>query len=153
MAKDLKYFMRDQKEEIITAPGPDTILDDEGNPLTLEIKVLSAAEIRKIDNNYRKRSIAFNDKGAPYISDGEVVFKVEKDAARAVRHIIAEALVYPDLKDPGLMEHYNCVDITEMPQLVFSKSDEYSHVVRVVFGALGLTPGANDSETLNAAKN
>ncbi len=151
--KDLKYFMREQKEEIVTAPGPDTITDENGEPIQLEIRVLSSAEIRKIDESYRKRTIALDKKGAPFISGGEVIFKTEKDAGRSVRHIIAEALVYPNLKDPKLMEFYKCADITEMPQLVFPRSDEYAHVTRVVFAALGLSQGATDDETLEAAKN
>lgn len=136
--KDLKYFMREHKEEIVTAPGPESFKDENGNVIELEIKVLDQATITKINNNYRKRSIALDRKGNPFISNGEVVFKTEKDADRATRHIIAEALAYPNLKDPQLMEFYQCNDITEMPLLVFSKSDEYLHIIRVVFAALGL---------------
>jgi hypothetical protein len=153
MARDLKFFMRERKEEIVTAPGPDSMPDDDGKPIMLEIKVLSGAEIRNIDEKYRKRSIALDKKGNPYISGGELVFKSEKDSARAVRHILAEALVYPNLKDPELMDFYECKDITEMPEHVFSNSAEYSHVTKVVFAALGLSRGANDDETLEAAKN
>lgn len=153
MAKDLKFFMREQKDEIVTAPGPDTILDEAGKPIELEIRVLSSAEIRKIDESYRRRTIALDKKGNPYISGGEVIFKTEKDSARAVRHIIAEALVYPNLKDEKLMAFYKCNDITEMPQLVFPRADEYAHVNRVVFAALGMMQGADENETLEAAKN
>lgn len=136
--KDLKYFMRERKEEIVTAPGPETLKDDEGNVIELEIKVLDQATITKINDNYRKRSIALDKKGNPYINNGEVVFKTEKDTERATRHILVEALQYPNLKDKELMDFYNCHDITEMPLLVFPKSDEYLHIIRVVFAALGL---------------
>ncbi len=153
MAKDLKYFMREREQQIVTAPGPDTFKDENGEVINLEIKVLSNAEIQKISENYRKRSIATDKKGQPYISGGEVVFKTDKDNARAARHIIVEALAYPDLKDKKLMEYYGCLDITEMPQLVFSRADEYAHVSRVVMAALGLGVGADDDETIEAAKN
>ena len=136
--KDLKYFMREHKEEIVTVPGPKTFKDDEGNVIELEIKVLDQATITKINDNYRKRSIATDKKGQPYIANGEVVFKTERDTARATRHIIVEALQYPNLKDKELMEYYDCHDITEMPLLVFPKSDEYSHILRSVFAALGI---------------
>ena len=33
-----------------------------------------------------------------------------------------EALQYPNLKDPELMKHYNCADMTEMPLKVFSRN-------------------------------
>jgi len=76
------------------------------------------------------------------------VWKTEKDSARATRHIIAEALVYPNLKDEKLMEYYGCHDITEMPTKVFPKSDEFAHVSRLVFAALGIGsfPGADEDE-------
>lgn len=154
MAKrDLKYFMREREEQIISVPGPETFIDENGNVLDLEIRVLSNTEIQKINNNYRKRSIATDKKGQPYIANGEVVFKTEKDSAKAARHIIAEALVFPDLKDKGLMEFYHCSDITEMPELVFSRADEYAHVTRAVFTALGLIDGVPDDEVIGEVKN
>lgn len=136
--KDLKYFMREHKEEIITVAGPASIKDEDGNVINLEVKVLDQATITKINDNYRKRSIATDRKGNPIIYNGEVVWKTEKDTARATRHILAEALVFPNLKDEALMEYYNCHDITEMPLKVFPTAEEYDHVIRVVFAALGI---------------
>lgn len=151
--KDLKYFMRSTEAEVVTAPGPDTFKDENGEVIQFEIKKLTQEEINKINDAYRKRSMATDKKGNPLIAMGEVVWKTEKDSARASRHMIVEALQYPDLKDPELMKHYGCVDITEMPLKVFSRADEYSHVSRVVMQALGLVERVNDDEDLNAAKN
>lgn len=153
MARDLKYFMRQQKEETVTVPGPESFKDEEGNVIQLEIRVLSEAEIRRINNNYRKRSIATDKKGQPYIANGEVVFKTEKDSDRALRHVIVEALVYPNLKDKELMEFYHCVDVTDMPTLVFSRRDEYNQVSRAVMTALGMLDAPTDDELVNDAKN
>ncbi len=153
MKKDLKYFMREQKDEIVTVPGPESFKDEEGNVINLEIRVLSQAEIQTINNNYRRRAVATDKKGQPYISNGEVVFKTDKDNARATRHIIVEALQYPDLKDKGLMEYYHCTDVTDMPMLVFSKADEYAHVNRAVLTALGIIEAPEDSELVEDAKN
>jgi len=153
MKKDLKYFMRSKEQQVITVPGPETIKDDEGNVLPLEIRVLSQAEITKINDMYRDRRVATDKKGNPLIYMGEVVWKTEKDAARASRHIIVEALQFPDLKDKELMEYYGCVDITEMPLKVFPKADEYQHVSRMVMQALGLTSPVNENEEIDAAKN
>lgn len=138
MAKDLKYFMRDKKDEIVTAPGPESFKDENGNVIDFEIRVLDNETINKINESYRRRSIATDKKGNPYINNGAVVWKEEKDSARASRHIIVEALAYPDLKDKKLMEYYGCVDFTDMPTKVFSKTDEYAHVMRIVFAALGI---------------
>lgn len=154
MAKrDLKYFMRTAEEEIVTVPGPETFVDEDGEVQELEIRVLSQKMIREINNKYRHRSIATDKKGQPYIANGEVVYKTEKDSERAARHLIAEALVYPNLKDPELMQFYKCVDITEMPQLVFSRADEYAHVSRAVMTALGLIDAPSEESDLEDAKN
>lgn len=151
--KDLKYFMRSNEPEIVTAPGPDSFKDESGNVIQFEIKVLSQAEITKINNAYRKRGIATDKKGNALIANGEVVWKTESDNARATRHMIVEALQYPNLKDDELMKYYKCNDITEMPLHVFPKTDEYQHVMRIVLQALGITAPVDDGEELEAAKN
>ncbi len=153
MIKDLKYFMRPVEPEVVTVPGPGTIQDEEGNVLPLEIKVLPQETIDKINNSYRKKTMATDKKGNPLIANGEVVWKIEKDAARASRHIIVEALQFPDLHDPDLMQYYGCVDVTEMPLKVFSKPDEYQHVSRMVMKVLGLSSEIDGDEELEAAKN
>ena len=157
MAQDLSYFMREQKEEIITVPGPASFKDKDGNVIEFEIRVLDNATIQKINDSYRKRVMAVDKKGQPYISNGFVVLKEENDSKRAVRHIIAEALVYPNLKDEKLMEYYGCHDITEMPNKVFRKADEFAHVSRIVFAALGIgsfadEDGGADSDVEDAKK-
>lgn len=151
--KDLKYFMRSTEPEVVTAPGPDTFKDEEGNVIQFEIKVLSQEEINRINENYRKRSMATDKKGNPLIALGEVVWKTEKDSARASRHLIVEALKYPNLKDKELMDYYGCVDVTDMPLKVFPRADEYQHVSRIVMQALGLASAVNDDEEIEAAKN
>lgn len=151
--KDLKYFMRSNEPEIITAPGPDNFKDEDGKVIQFEIKKLTQEEINRINDAYRKRSMATDKKGNPLIAMGEVVWKTEKDNARATRHMIAEALVYPDIKDPELMKYYNCNDVSEMALKVFSSADEYQHVLRIVLQALGLSNEVNDDEDLADAKN
>ncbi len=153
MKKNLSYFMREQKEEIVKAPAPASFKDENGNPVEMEIKVLSADKIRKINENYRTRKIAFDKSGHPYINGGEVVFQSESDTGKAFRHIIAEALVYPDLKDKELMDFYKCCDITEMPLCVFSKQSEYDYVFRTVMTALGILEKPEESDKIDEAKN
>lgn len=149
----LKYFMRSTEAEVVTAPGPESFKDEDGNVIQFEIKKLTQEEISRINDNYRKHSMATDKKGNPLVANGEVIWKTEKDSARASRHMIVEALQYPDLKDPDLMKHYNCVDVTDMPLKVFSSADEYQHVSRIVMQALGLAATVNDDEDLTDAKN
>ncbi len=153
MKKDLKYFMRSTEPEVVTAPGPESFKDENGNVIQFEIKVLSQEEINRINENYRKRSMATDKKGNPLIALGEVVWKTEKDSARASRHLIVEALQYPNLKDKELMDYYGCVDVTDMPLKVFPRADEYQHVSRIVMQAIGLASAVNDDEELEAGKN
>lgn len=153
MKKDLKYFMRNTEPEIVTVPGPDTIKDEDGNVLPLEIKVLTQEQIIKINDMYRVRGMATDKKGNPLIANGEVAWKTERDSAKASRHLIVEALQFPNLRDPELMKYYGCVDITEMPLKVFPRADEYQHVSRMVMKVLGLSSEIDDGEEIEAAKN
>ena len=150
--KDLKYFMRSKDPEIVTVPGPDTIRDEEGNILPLEIKVLSQAEITKINDMYRSKAMATDKKGNPLVSGGEVVFKVEKDNARAARHLIAEALVFPDMRDKELQDFFKCYDMVDMVDAVFPSAEEYAHVSEVVLAALGLGAASGEEDDEDADK-
>ena len=151
--KDLKYFMVQREEQIVSIPGVESFKDDEGNIINFDVRVLSSKEIRNINDKYRERTIATDKKGQPYISNGEVVFKTKRDNERATRHIMVEALAFPDLKDKALMEFYDCVDITEMPLLVFSKTDEYTQVMRAILQVLGIVEEPDNDDDINAAKN
>ena len=153
MKKDLKYFMRSKEPKIVNVPGPHSFKDEDGKVIDFEIRVLSQEEINRINEGYRKRGMATDKKGNPLIANGEVVWKTEKDPAKASRHIIVEALQYPDLKDPDLMKHFGCVDFTDMPLKVFPTADEYQHVSRIVMQALGLASAISDEEELADAKN
>ena len=152
--KDLKYFMHPTEDEIVKVPGPDGFKDEDGKVLTFEVKVLSQREIAEINDNYTTRTMATDKKGNPLIANGEVVWKTKRDNGRASRHIIVEALQYPNLKDPELMAYYKCNDITEMPYYVFPKADDFTFVSRMVMKALGIMSSPEDDEDdLNAAKN
>lgn len=151
--KSLKYFMRKPEEEIVTAPGPETFKDENGNVIQFEIRVLTQRQIQDINHGYRDHGMATDKKGNPLIANGEVVWRTEIDRARASRHMIAEALVYPNLKDPELMNFYNCNDISEMPLHVFQRPDEYAHVSQMVMKALGLMDAPAEEKELEDAKN
>lgn len=152
MAKNLNYFMRDTKDEVITVKGPDSFKDDKGNVLDLQIKVLSQAELQKIRKAYTSKKIALDKSGNPYISGGELVYEVDKDSDKIMNHIIAESLVYPNLKDEELMKHYNCFDITQMPLNVFKYSNEYAHIQKAVLSVINASNQTN-IEDVESAKN
>ncbi len=151
MEKNLSYFMREEKEEIVTVPAPESFVDNKGKRLELQVKTISRDRIRQINESYRRREVAVDKNGKPYTADGEVLFKTENDTSKALRHIIAEALVFPDLTSQELMDFYKCYDKTEMPLKVFSKPGEYSYVADVVLKAIGLIE--KDDSDLDEAKN
>lgn len=153
MKKDLKYFMRSDEDKIVKKPAPEGFVDENGERLQMEIKILPESKLQEIRDAYTTKSVAYDKKGNPLIANGEVVWKTTKDVQKINRHFIAEALQYPNLQDKELMEFYNCADVTEMPLNVFKSSEEYEHVWRMVMSALGLIDSAGDDEDLKEAKN
>lgn len=152
MSKNLKYFMREaaEVEKVVTVPAPESFKDENGKVIQLEVKVLSSERIRAINEGYHTHTVALDKKGNPYINGGNVVFRDERDNAKATRHILVEALQYPKLDDPDLMKYYNCVDITQMPEKVFSRADEFAHVTRVVMALLGIGGQLSEEEQKQA---
>lgn len=155
MDKNLKYFMvEDEEPEIVTVEGLERFKDEKGNVIPFEIEVLSQEQIQRITDAYTERKIATDRRGNPIISNGEVAYKVNKDGEKMVRHLIVEALKYPNLKAPEMMNRYKCVDATEMPLKVFRKSTEYQYVARMVMAALGMGSfDIDDDELIEEAKN
>ncbi len=151
--KNLKYFMREQKEEIITIPGPESFVDDNEKPLQFEIKKLTQEKISKIYDMYRTKKVATDKKGKPIVENGQVVFSIDKDNVKAWRHILCEALVYPNLKDEEVMKYYDCIDFTEMPLKVFFNPKEYRYVEENVMKILGIIEDEKEEDDIADAKN
>ena len=114
--KNLKYFMKEEsrQEQIFQVPAPARFKDEKGEVVQMEIRKLHNDAIDRINAMYKSRTPMKDKKGNYIVQNGEVVFRTEKDNVKATRHIIVEALVYPDLKDPELMKYYDCVDITDI---------------------------------------
>ncbi len=153
MNKSLSYFMREEKERIVEVPAPESFVDENGNRIMMQVRTLSSDRIREITSMYRRREIAFDKNGKPYSEGGEVLYKTENDMNKAFRHVIAEALVYPDLTDKDIMAHYNCYDKAELVLKVFSRNGEYDSVFRNVMTALGIIGDKDDEELTDEAKN
>ena len=146
--KNLKYFMREEskQEQVFQVPAPARFVDEKGEVVQMEVKKLHNDAIARINDMYKSRTPMKDKKGNYIVQNGEVVFRTEKDSVKATRHIIVEALVYPDLKDSELMKYYDCVDITDMPLKVFPDNDELGYVTRKVLEILGLTDASESNE-------
>lgn len=154
--KNLKYFMREEskQEQVFQVPAPDRFVDEKGEVVQMEVKKLHNDAIARINDMYKSRTPMKDKKGNYIVQNGEVVFRTEKDSVKATRHIVVEALAYPDLKDPELMKFYDCVDITDMPLKVFPGNDELGYVTKKVLEILGLTDAAeSDEQEVEDAKN
>lgn len=128
---DLSYFMHDTTPTEATYPAPERFVDKDGNRLQLIFRILTEEEIREIRNHWRKRTIVKDEKtNRPIIlSDGSVAIDKTFDGAKAMQELLAESLVYPNLKDKALLEHYKCLDVIEMPLKVFPNPNDYAYVV------------------------
>lgn len=156
MAKDLKYFMRPaaKEDQIVIVPGLESIKDENGKVIDFEIKKLSNEEIDSINKMYETKTLLKDKKGNFVINNGRAVYKVDRDNGRAARHIMAEALVYPNLKDEKLMQFFNCNDITLMPYKVFPDNKEFEYVSNKVMEVLNIIEPEDDKEELvKEAKN
>ncbi len=138
--RSLSYFMRDnaKKQEVVEIPGLDTIRDENGEVVPFKVRLLSKREIDDIYDMYRNKTLLLDNKKKPVIRNGRAVYDEKTDANRALRRIIAEALVYPNLKDKELMDFFDCPDYSDMPNKVFPTYREYSYVEKVVLTALGI---------------
>lgn len=152
--KSLSYFMREsaKEPEIVEVPGVPSIKDEEGNIIPFQVKIINQKDISDIYDKYRTRKMVFDKRGNPFTRGNEAVFQTETDSGKALRHVIVEALVYPNLRDKELMDYYKCYDITEMPLKVFPNPEEYQHVERAVLSALGIMDYGEEDD-VEAGKN
>lgn len=153
--KSLSYFMRDtaKKQEIIEVPGVDSIKDEDGKVVPFKIKILTKKEIEDIYDKYRTRTLLYDKKGKPVIDRGQAVFDVNTDSSKALRRIIVEALVYPDLHNKELMEFFECYEFADMPVKVFPNPKEYAQVEQMVLSTLGILEDESGEDEVKEAKN
>lgn len=128
---DLSYFMHDTARTEATYPAPKGFVDNDGNRLQLIFRILREEEVREIRKHWRKRTIAKDEKtGRPIIlSNGTVAVDETYDAQSAMQEMLVESLVYPNLKDKTLMNHYNCLDAIKMPLRVFPNPNDLAYVI------------------------
>lgn len=155
---DMKAFM---KEELKTGgtmefPGIERFKDSKGNVIPFIIKKLSTAEVREIRLRHRSKKV-YRDKknnNRPVISaNGQVAMIEEYDSYLAGQELMVEAFVQPKLDDKDLMEFYGVYDRLEMPQIIFSNSEEFQYADECLMIALGMKQQKSDKETVKELKN
>lgn len=152
--KSLNYFMRDNRNEVVEVEAPPTFKDEKGNPIMMRVRKLSQKEINDINDKYRTNRVMKDKRGNPIVNGGQVVRDKSFDAESATQMLIVKSLEYPDLTSKELMDYYKCVDVTEMPQLVFKTFDEYNYIVNTILEILGISDKDEeegfDTESFNA---
>lgn len=154
--RTLAYFMREtaKNQDIVEVPGIDSIRDEKGNVVPFKIKMLTKKDIDEIYDKYRKRTLVRDDKGKPVFNRGQAVFDTTTDSNKALRRIIVEALVYPDLHNKELMDYFDCYEFAEMPLKVFPNPKEYDQVANIVLLTIGILDEDEDDESeVQEAKN
>ena len=150
----LSCFLRKPGPQYKEFEAPSTIKDEKGNPVMIKVRILTQEEMDKIIENYStKRAARDGKKKTPIVQNGVLVEKQERNYARAMRHIVAEAIVDPDLKSPEAMEFFECYDMSDIIYKAFPTPDEYNHVVNNVLEILGLSNDTDDEDDVKAAKN
>lgn len=151
--KSLKYFMREQKDEIITAKAPDSFKDENGNIPDIQIKVLSAERFEEIRKNCTTRKMVY-DKKRPLLNGNEAVYETITDNDAVIKNVLVEALVDPDLKDPELLAFYGVHAAVDVVRKVFRTAGEYTQIIDVVYKALGFFRDEdNETNDVEEAKN
>lgn len=150
MKKDLNYFLRENKPEIVEIEAPSTIKDENEKPVMMQVRVLPQEEIDKIFDMYTYKRPEKDRRKNPVVVNGEVAMRKDRDSQRAVRHLVAEALVYPDLHSEEVQNFFKCYELSEILYKVFPAPDEYQYVVNSVLEVLGLTDDTQDDDVENA---
>lgn len=155
--KTLDYFLKKHEPKIVEIKAPESFIDDDGNRIVMKVRVLTQEEIDHIYDNYTRKATAFDGSGKkrkPLVDGGELVVRRERDSSAALRHVVAEALVEPDIKSQVCMEFYNCYDISEILYKVFPLSKDYNYVVTEVLKVLGISnDDENEEDDFESAKN
>ena len=150
----LSYFLRKPGPQYKEFEAPSTIKDEDDKPVMIKVRVLTQEEIDKIIENYTTKHTARDGKKkTPIVQNGVLVEKQDRNSGSAMRHLVAEAIVDPDLKSQAAMDFFECWDMSEIIYKVFPTPDEYNYVVNKVLEILGLSNDNDDEDDVEKAKN
>lgn len=145
---NIKAFMKQELKDRGTMEfdGLPQFTDDDGKPVPIIVKRLSAAELRDIRDLYRTKKV-YRDKrngGRPVVDNGRIAMIQDYDSEKAGNDIICTALVQPKLDDPELMEFYGVLDRLDMPRVIFPDAESWRYVNHCVTVACGLDTDEDD---------
>lgn len=151
--KNLKYFLKHRDPEIVEIKAPDGFVGEDGKPLMMKVRVLTQEEIDHIYENYTTKRTATDKKKKPLVDGGELVVRRDRDSGAALRHVVAEALIDPDLTSDEVMKFYDCYDASMIVYKMFPTTEEFNYVITEVLKALGISGEEDDEDDFEKAKN
>ena len=151
----LSYFLKidPTTAEIVEIEGPPSFKDEKGNPIKMKVRALSQEKMDEIFDRYTTKTIVRDKKKNPIVVNGEVVVKRERNSSKAVRHIVALALVDPDPSNPKLQEHFGCFELPDMIYKLFPKTEDYNYVINEVLRVCGVSNDMEEDDDIELAKN
>lgn len=99
--KSLSFFMKseaEKKKERVSIVISNRFKDEDGNPVPFELKVLSGAEIMKLQKNATR-----------VIQSG-----LEYDTAKFAKDLVEACVVFPNLNDASLQDSYGVMGAMDL---------------------------------------
>ena len=149
----INAFMRPELKEqtIVEIPGIKTFVDENGEPIPFKIRVITTADLERIRKGCRIRKIAKDSKGKPIFQSGVIQYSEEYDGNAMSKHMIEEALVFPDLHDKELLAYYGVNSAIELVDKLFQKLDDYTYILNKIQEVSGISDDGD--EIIEEAKN
>lgn len=146
--RNIKDFFPDalgvRPEAVTVVEAPEGYVNKDGERMQLEMKILSVDVINALRRKYTKRVPVKNKNGGYASAAGRVLVDEITDNETLSRALLAEALVYPDLKDPDLQAAYKCYDYVEMVGKIFPTNAALLDVIEKFNRVQGLVKDEDD---------
>lgn len=149
----IQAFMRPELKEnpIVEIPGIDTFKDENGVPIPFKIRMITTSDLERIRKGCKVRRIAKDTKGKPIFNGGVVQYSEEYDGNAMGKHMIEEAMVFPDLHDKELLAYYEVNTAVELIDKLFRKLDDFTYVLNKIQEISGISDDGD--EIIEEAKN
>lgn len=128
--KNVSFFLRsnaEKKKEVISYAPSNRFKDEDGNPVSFVLRLLTGPEISKIQND----AVIIDGDGADFNSE------------KFIADIMTKCVVYPNLKDAELQDSYQV--LTEKDLLAaMLEGGEYQRLAKKCQEINGLRDDLND---------
>lgn len=128
-------------EETAIFLAPPSFLNADGTRSSVKLRKLSFEEISQINNEFRTRDVVRGKNGRVETTTlGRPAITNDVDGGAMTDALIAESLVFPNLKSRELMQAYGVLKSRLLVRKIFNTSADYNYMARLVseFNGLGI---------------